>query len=58
MDSETQGYGYCIKCWINAGALCTPCFMEEVIKEKERDKERDKEHDKERDKERNKELKK
>lgn len=30
LDSETQGYGFCIKCWINAGALCTPCFMKEI----------------------------
>ena len=30
LDSETDSYGYCIKCWINAGALCTPCFMKEI----------------------------
>ena len=47
MDTEILSYGYCIKCWINAGALCTPCFMEEVNKEKESDKERDKERNKE-----------
>jgi len=35
MDSDTQGYGFCIKCWINAGALCTPCFMKELNKDKE-----------------------
>jgi len=33
--SEAQGYGYCIKCWVNAGALCTPCFMKERKEELE-----------------------
>ena len=36
LDSETQGYGFCIKCWINAGSLCTPCFMKERIADLEK----------------------
>jgi hypothetical protein len=36
LDSERKGYGYCIKCWINAGALCTPCFMKERIADSEK----------------------